>query len=148
MKTILEMISLRLFWRSYLILSEVTLGSLVCLFNSSLSHVHVSANLTQMVVQLYKGNVPCSMSLALFWREGREEASELSLLDSKARWLGRYHSSIYVDRFCKLQAHTKGTGNQRETLYLECCRAKVHFLYVAYSKRIERNICLHIVTVI
>ena len=39
------------------------------------------------------------------------------------------------------------TGPMR-TLYLECCRAKVHFLYVAYSRRIERNICLHIVTVI
>lgn len=33
-------------------------------------------------------------------------------------------------------------------LYGECCRAKVHFLYMAYRRRIERSICLHIAMVI
>lgn len=54
--------------------------------------------------------------------------------------------------FCKLQAHSEGNrvgkGNRWGPLHLECCKAKVHFLYVAYSKRMERSICLHMVTVI
>lgn len=37
---------------------------------------------------------------------------------------------------------------EARALYLECCRAKVHFLYVAYSRRMERSICLHMATVI
>lgn len=117
------------------------------LFNGSLSHVHVNASLTlfQVVVQLYNGNVlPCSVTDPFL--EGKEGKGLLNCLCFTEKQIS------FTTVFCKLQAHSKGHGmknrKQMGTLYLECCKAKVHFLYVAYSKRIERSICLHMVTVI
>lgn len=106
-----------------------------------------------MVVQHFNGN--CSSLLChwpFFRGEGRKEAPEFSLLYRKARWLGLCQFPLHGQVSASLRHIAKGMvwgmGIRWGALYLECCKAKVHFLYVAYSKRIERSICLHMVTVI
>lgn len=89
-----------------------------------------------------------------FWKEryGGEE-----LLDSPILTEEQISKHDVPDWFTwtdlyRLQEYTIECGvKYRSRLgahYWEYCRAKVHFLYMAYRRRIERSICLHIATVI
>lgn len=83
--------------------------------------------------------------------KGRRGKSRILQLDRRAKHKCG-NSLTYIDRFLEDTVHTIQYSvkycDQLETLYWECCRAKVHFLYIAYSRRMERSICLHMANVI
>lgn len=93
-----------------------------------------------------------ALSLAYFWTGREEGGSWIVTVCLKSKMAGANTVSFTQKGLCKLQAHSKRrgvrNGDQMGTLYLECCKAKVHLLYVAYSKRMEHSIYLHMVTVI
>lgn len=93
-----------------------------------------------------------ALSLAYFWTGREEGGSWIVTAWLKSKMAGANTVSFTQKGLCKLQAHSKRrgvrNGDQMGTLYLECCKAKVHLLYVAYSKRMEHSIYLHMVTVI